>query len=118
MKSSNYNKEKIIDFQNDCAIVRIVTELIAFSNNIKDDILHPTRGNSKLAFARQIAMYLTHIGFGLSINRVAIAFGRDRSTVTYACSMIEDKRDDTNFDDYLDSLERILNEIPKPFAKL
>jgi hypothetical protein len=40
-----------------------------------------------------------HVGGGLFFGRVAEAFGRDRSTIAYACHMIEDRRDDCVFDD-------------------
>jgi chromosomal replication initiation ATPase DnaA len=105
-------KEKIAEVEKDLAIVRVVSEIIAFSTGIKEDLIAPTRGNPQSAFARQMAMYLTHIGFGMSINRVASAFGRDRTTVSYACSLIEDKRDEASFDNYLDNIERLLGEIP------
>jgi hypothetical protein len=46
------------------------------------------RGNAQEAFARQVAMYLMHVAFEVSLARVAIAFGRDRSTVGHACHAI------------------------------
>jgi hypothetical protein len=58
------------------------------------------------AFARQIAMYLAHVGFGLSMAEVGRAFGRDRTTVVHACHLIEDRRDETRFDQMLDHLEQ------------
>jgi hypothetical protein len=58
------------------------------------------------AFARQIAMYLAHVGFGLSMAEVGRAFERDRTTVLHACHLIEDRRDDVRFDQLLDHLEQ------------
>ncbi len=58
------------------------------------------------AFARQIAMYLAHVGFGLSMAEVGRAFERDRTTVVHACHLIEDRRDDVRFDQLLDHLEQ------------
>lgn len=58
------------------------------------------------AFARQVAMYLAHVGFGLSMAEVGKAFGRDRTTVVHACHLIEDRRDERRFDDLLDHLEQ------------
>ncbi len=58
------------------------------------------------AFARQIAMYLAHVGFGLSMAEVGRAFGRDRTTVLHACHVVEDKRDEVRFDQLLDHLEQ------------
>lgn len=58
------------------------------------------------AFARQIAMYLAHVGFGISMADVGKIFGRDRTTVVHACHVIEDRRDEARFDDLLDHLEQ------------
>lgn len=58
------------------------------------------------ALACQIAMYLAHVGFGMSMARIARAFGRHRTTVTHACHLVEDRRDDPRFDRLLDCLEQ------------
>jgi chromosomal replication initiation ATPase DnaA len=60
--------------------------------------------------ARQIAMYLANVVFGVGMTDCARAFGRDRSTVSYACRRIEDERDDPAFDERLDALERLIRE--------
>ncbi len=54
---------------------------------------------------KQIAMYLLHVGRGVSMERVGEAFGRDRSTVGHACRVIEDGRDEPRLDRLLDCLE-------------
>ncbi len=77
------------------------------------DIAAPSRGRADAAFARQVAMYLTYAGFGMSLARVALAFGRDRSTVSHACRQIEDRRDDPAFDLWLEQLERVITEWSK-----
>ncbi|HUE46445.1 MAG TPA: helix-turn-helix domain-containing protein [Aestuariivirgaceae bacterium] len=58
------------------------------------------------AFGRQIAMYLAHVVFGLSMAEVGRAFERDRTTVVHACHLIEDRRDEMRFDQLLDHLEQ------------
>ncbi len=50
-------------------------------------------------------MYLAHVAFGLSLTAVGMGFGRDRTTVAYACHKIEDRRDNSAFDAALDCLE-------------
>ena len=55
-------------------------------------------------------MYVVYVGFGISLARVAVAFDRDRSTVAYACHQIEDRRDDPDFDAWLDALENTLRQ--------
>lgn len=60
------------------------------------------------ARARQLAMYLAHIVYGRSMKEIGQAFGRDRTTVSYACALIEDMRDDPHFDEEVSALERQL----------
>jgi hypothetical protein len=67
-----------------------------------------SRGGRRVAFARQMAMYLAHVGFGLSLTRVGIGFGRDRTTVRHACALIEDRRDDLGLECGLNALEAAL----------
>ena len=66
---------------------------------------HVTRGVARAALARQVAMYLAHVGCGLSMAASGRLFGRDRTTVAHACLIIEDRRDDPLFDRSLDLLE-------------
>jgi Bacterial dnaA protein helix-turn-helix len=65
----------------------------------------PTRGAPRTAFARQVAMYLAHIGFELSLGTIGRVFDRDRTTVSYACHVVEDGRDDIWLDCRLEALE-------------
>jgi hypothetical protein len=60
---------------------------------------------AEAVLARQIAMYLLHVAFRLPMIAVGEAFRRDRTTVTHACHMIEDGRDDPRFDQLIDELE-------------
>jgi chromosomal replication initiation ATPase DnaA len=58
--------------------------------------------------ARQIAIYLAHVGFGLTFTHLGQAFGRDRTTIRYACARIENARDEARLDRALDLLEGAL----------
>jgi chromosomal replication initiation ATPase DnaA len=72
------------------------------------DLWSETRGRPAVAFARQVAMYLAHVAFGLTLTEVGQVFARDRTTVAHACGLIEDRRDDPVFDRSLDLLEGVL----------
>nr|WP_244595434.1 helix-turn-helix domain-containing protein [Bosea lathyri] len=63
------------------------------------------RGRLPIARARQTAMYLAHVAFGLSFIRIGICFGRDRTTVRHACALIEDRRDDPALELGLNAIE-------------
>ena len=62
----------------------------------------------RVARARQMAIYLAHVGFGLNYTNLGEAFGRDRTTIRHACFRIEDARDEIRFDRALDLLEGAL----------
>ena len=99
----------------DRARARLALQAVAFGLGIPaEEIDLPTRGSSRAAFARQLAIYLTHVAFELSLARTAHAFGRDRSTAAYACHRVEDRRDDYAFDTFLDELEACLRSAPDP----
>jgi len=76
-----------------------------------EELRAPTRGSARAAFARQVAMYLAHVGCGVSLTEVRHLFERDRTTVAHACGLIEDKRDDPDFDYRLDHLERTVSSL-------
>ena len=67
--------------------------------------LRTGRGPRRIAFARQLAMYLTHVGFGLNLTEVGACFERDRTTVRHACALVEDRRDQPAFDLAVSALE-------------
>lgn len=66
--------------------------------------------NAKISFARQTAIYLAHIAGQLTLTETAICFRRDRSTVSYACIIVEDRRDSPIFDLQLNYMEKRLRE--------
>lgn len=76
------------------------------------------RGGALVAQGRQIAMYLTHTAYEMSLARVAVAFGRDRSTVAHACHRVEDRRDSPAFDRWIEDMEAVLRAAPAPFTGL
>jgi chromosomal replication initiation ATPase DnaA len=68
-------------------------------------IINHSRCRAEVAEARQIAMYLLHVVRGVSLTAIGRAFGRDRTTVSHACALIEDRRDRPAFDDMICALE-------------
>tara|TARA_R110002110_G_scaffold7408_1_gene37388 strand:- start:409 stop:753 length:345 start_codon:yes stop_codon:yes gene_type:complete len=93
------------DPQKDGDRAYLAAALTAYALGLKlETILSLERGRPIEARARHIAIYLTHVALGMSLARVARAFDRDRSTIAYACHLIEDKRDDTDFDGWLEQL--------------
>lgn len=65
----------------------------------------------RLAHVRQIAMYVSHVCLQMQFNDIGRAFGRDEATVRYACHMVEDRRDDGAYDDFVSSIERMVASV-------
>lgn len=86
-----------------CAhVVRIVA---AHRDVGRNELLAPTRSRERVASARQLAMYLCHVLLGLNLTEVGRYFGRDRTTVSHACALIEDTREDLGADAEIQKLE-------------
>jgi chromosomal replication initiation ATPase DnaA len=95
-------------------VLRFVTLCVARDFELDQGVLLvPTRGAAKAAFARQVAIYLMHVCFGLSFAAVGRMFHRDRTTVAHACRVIEDRRDDRELDRRLAALERACRRSPE-----
>ena len=71
------------------------------------ELRQPGRTSTSVARVRQIAMYVAHVVLGLSMKEVGHGFGRDRTTVLHACHLIEDMRDDPDFDAIVAMCERV-----------
>lgn len=85
---------------------RLIAGMVGYALGVKsEDILAEGRGTLEVARARQVSMYLSHVAIGMSLARVANAFGRDRSTVAHGCHLIEDRRDDPTFNAWIERLE-------------
>jgi chromosomal replication initiation ATPase DnaA len=67
------------------------------------ELRSPTRGRPRVARARQIAIVLVRTVFDMSQKQLAVAFGRDRSTISHACNLIARLREE---DGELDSALR------------
>lgn len=91
-------------------IARLAREVACEGFNISHSELVGRSRSGSLPLARQTAMYLAHVVGQLTLNDVAVLFGRDRTTVSHACVNIEDRRDSPLFDLQLDYMEKRLRE--------
>ncbi|MBI3438890.1 MAG: chromosomal replication initiator DnaA [Proteobacteria bacterium] len=98
----------------DAAKARLSADVVGYSLGTPSAaFLADGKGGPDAVFARQVAMYLCYTGFELSLARVAVAFERDRSTVSHACHRIEDRRDEPVFDQWIESLEAMVRRAPR-----
>lgn len=86
-----------------------VIDIVAALFNVSGrDLRSPGRSPLAVSRVRQIAMYVTHVALRLSMRDVGQGFGRDRTTVLYACHQIEDLREQDEFDDIVARVEQVV----------
>ena len=100
-----------LNFSNNCPPcsqdIDCISSIVASVFHVPDTVLFDrSRGRARHALARQFAMYLMHVCCGKSYTEVGRAFGRDRTTVAYACQVIEDRRETPEVDWCLNLIEQ------------
>lgn len=95
--------------------VESVQQVIAAQFAVKPADLKSPRRTRNLAFARQVAMYLSRKLVGASLPAIGEKFGnRDHSTVIHAIHVVERRRDeDPGFHSTLEGLERLIENQGK-----
>ena len=97
--------------ENDDRRILIEHAVMAVFRVPRVDLSSPTRGRKRVAFARQVAMYLAHVTYGLNYKDTGRLFGRDRTTAAHACEVIEDRREDPIFERVMQLLESITQAL-------
>jgi chromosomal replication initiation ATPase DnaA len=92
----------------DPAMSKIIALVCREHGISKTLMMQRSRGTAASARARQVAMYLARVVLGMRMADVGEAFHRDRTTVSYACVLVEDLRDNPAFDRELDRLEALI----------
>jgi chromosomal replication initiation ATPase DnaA len=91
------------------ALCEAVIDITATLFNVSGrDLRLANRCTQGVARVRQIAMYVCHVTLGFKLTDVGTGFGRDRTTVSHAAQLIEDLRDDAEFDRIIDQVESIV----------
>lgn len=101
----------------DRARARIVVSAVAMEFSVPDFVMTSRRkGSNQVSYARQIAMYLMRCVYGSTKQRIAEVFERHYTTVSHACNLIEEHRDDPVLDEKLLRLENFLCQAPQGAA--
>ncbi len=107
------------DHRRDRLTIAFITSLVALATDQPArEIVSRVRSTQAGIRARQIAIYLAHVALSWPLARVAVAFGRDRSTASHAVRAIEDLRDNPVLDAHLNELEACIRQAPEPLATL
>lgn len=89
-----------------------VNQMVAAAFEIKAErLLQSERGDARTSRARQISMYLINTSLSQSFVEVAEFYQRDRTTVSHACSVVEELRDIAEFDARLSELEKTIATV-------
>lgn len=92
-----------------CRVVRhVVAELVMMTS---DRVTVRRDRRRMLCHVRQIAMYVCHVSLSIPLSEIGQAFGRDRTTVSHACHVVEDRRDDSAYDELIATVERIVSAV-------
>jgi len=94
---------------------RLVAEL--FATACERDLPEGAARRRPRCHMRQIAMYLSHVVLSVPYQTIATAFGRDRTTVMHACSVVEDRRDDAGYDRFVEQCERCIAAVFAPLGQ-
>lgn len=98
----------------DKLLATFVNQMVASAFELSaDDLMRANRGNARASRARQISIYLMHTALSFSLSKIAIIYQKDRTTVGYACRVIEDLRDGPAFDDRILELEETVKTVLK-----
>lgn len=92
----------------DEAVLRFLEAAVACAFGLPvAELRRSTRRAARVAFARQVAMYVAHVDLGLSLTAAGRLFGRDRTTAAHACRVVEDRRDEAWVEALLSGIEAV-----------
>lgn len=96
--------ERFAAAERDRSVATILVQLTALATGAPaHEAQSEERSTARGARARQIAIYLASVVLNWPCERISLAFGRARSTISYACHRVEELRDDPAFDARLES---------------
>ncbi len=90
----------------------VAIHLVAARTGTQPDRM--TRGgrlDPRTSKARWLAMYLSHVAFGWTLERVGHVFGLNRATAGAACRWAEEARDILAIDDLMTELEACIQAL-------
>lgn len=98
--------DRIADVEQDRLIAATILHIAALATVAPiGEVRSAQRSTARAARTRQIAIYLASVVLDWPCDRVSLAFGRARSTVSHACQRVEDLRERAPFDAGLERYE-------------
>lgn len=98
----------------DKLLATFINQMVASAFELSPErLLRYERGSARATRARQISIYLMHTTLSFSLSTISRIYKKDRTTIGYACRVIEDLRDKPAFDDRIVELENTINTVLK-----
>lgn len=108
----NKSEALTLEQTNITLLAKFVNQMVASTFGIPPESLFiQDRANLKAVRARQISIYLMHTALSFPLTRIASIYEKDRTTVGYACRVVEDLRDKPAFDDQMIELENTIKTV-------
>ena len=92
-------------------VAQVTTEMLSI---IQDGPVKAVDVRRPRAHVQQIAIYTCHVVLRMSMADIGEAIGKHRTTVSYACHLVEDRRDNPAYDEFLGAIERLVLSIFNP----
>ena len=113
--ASTFEQERKVAGRTKASLLSIIERTVADVFDVDCRFLRlPTRGQARIALARQVAMYIAHVSCGLNLTEVGAMFDRDRTTVSHACEVVERRRDIGGFDHAIELIELVIRVMIGP----
>jgi chromosomal replication initiator protein len=91
--------------------IEIIQRVIADYFSLLSSDIKGKKRSQNIVFPRQIAMYIAREITGFSTTEIGQSFGRDHTTVMYACQRIEERKQaDPTLDSTIQNLIRIIKD--------
>lgn len=88
-----------------CRATARLVEAIWHGAGAEAPALNPA-GAARPCHVRQLAIYVAHVALSIPYGALSTAFSLDRTTVTHACQVVEERRDDPAYDRFAEHCER------------
>ncbi len=93
------------------AISHATLGVVSIALGISPSVILSSSRCAAAVYGRQLAMYLLNTTFRMTHSHIGRALGRDRTTASYACRIIEDLRDDPSVETVLTACEASLEGL-------
>lgn len=112
MTASRWTEPAKARLSDDARRSALVVQLVSLAFGAPPEEVAGETRTRAAALARHAALYLAHVALAIPMDRIGAVFRMNRTSVGYACRVVEDRRDDPVFDEAMSRLEACLRCSP------